>query len=264
LFKKRQTESYSLAMRKQPLVAFHDDPKIKTKYLERLAAHRKAGAFVSDIWWDGHLKIGCAVGCTIHSENLDLFETELGIPASVAWLEARIHGKLLGDRLDRFAEEVLEAITPGHDLSLVAAHFVYWLLTSPSGPRGKCSSGDVALFDQVIALYVQRINEGEPSKMAWETTGYMVKDALAVSRMFGEEINAGLLADCALRASREAKSIWNMLGYVGCLFSEEERGPFWGRMADRFVEILKSCERRRMSPVLVMKKREARVEHVIA
>ena len=160
-------------MRKE-LVAFHDNPKIKAKYLKRLATHRKAGAFVSDIWWDSHSKIGCAVGCTIHSTNPDLFETELGIPASVAWLEARIHGKWLGDRLDTFAEEVLEAITPGHDLSLVAAHFVYWLLTSPSGPRGKCSSGDVVLFDQVTALYVQIINEREPSKIAWETAECLV------------------------------------------------------------------------------------------
>ena len=241
-------------MKTKQLVAFHDDPKIKAKYLKRLAAHRKAGSFVTNCWWDSHRKIGCAVGCTIHGTDIALYEEELGIPSSVAWLEAVVHGQKLGERIDTFAEEVLGAIKPGHDLSLVVAHFAYWLLTSPSGPRQKCSSEDIPVLDEVTALYVRIINEEEISKIAWERARNLLTDALGEARRLEEDVKPAMFAYYAWAAANDVKAIWEMVRYAGRMFEEDEQKAFWMRMADRFIEILAATERRRVAPVLLMKR----------
>ena len=59
--------------------AFHGDPTIKTKYLDRVQAHAKADQLVQGYgyWKDGK---GCAVGCTIHGSRHRDYETELGTP----------------------------------------------------------------------------------------------------------------------------------------------------------------------------------------
>lgn len=43
------------------LVAFHNDPKIKTKYLKRVRAHQKADNLIRGEGWNNGK--GCAVGC---------------------------------------------------------------------------------------------------------------------------------------------------------------------------------------------------------
>ena len=54
--------------------AFHGDPKVKTKYLKRVRAHRAADQIIHGTYWeDGK---GCAVGCTIHSSDHAAYETE--------------------------------------------------------------------------------------------------------------------------------------------------------------------------------------------
>lgn len=44
--------------------AFHNDKKIKAKYLARVKAHIKAGEVIKGKYWENGK--GCAVGCTIH------------------------------------------------------------------------------------------------------------------------------------------------------------------------------------------------------
>ena len=43
--------------------AFHNDPAIKAKYLERVAAHRHLDQLVQGTGWESDR--GCAVGCTL-------------------------------------------------------------------------------------------------------------------------------------------------------------------------------------------------------
>ncbi len=46
------------------LRAFHNNPKVKSKYLARVKAHEKADEIIKGTYWQGGK--GCAVGCTIH------------------------------------------------------------------------------------------------------------------------------------------------------------------------------------------------------
>ena len=57
--------------------AFHNDLKIKEKYLSRVRAHALADEIVKGKYWEGGK--GCAVGCTIHGSQHKNYEKELGI-----------------------------------------------------------------------------------------------------------------------------------------------------------------------------------------
>ena len=67
------------------LIAFHGDPSIKAKYLARIAAHRAADQLVRGA--TGQNGKGCAVWCTLDKYEHAAYETELGIPRSLARIE---------------------------------------------------------------------------------------------------------------------------------------------------------------------------------
>ena len=109
------------------MIAYHNDSEIKTKYLERVAAHRAADELLTNYgyWKDGK---GCAVGCTIHGSDHAAYETELGIQRELAHLEDHLFESLSQAKALKWPERFLSAIKPGADLSGVADHFKHWLL----------------------------------------------------------------------------------------------------------------------------------------
>jgi hypothetical protein len=113
------------------MLAFHNDPAIKENYLARVRAHRLADEIVQGrgYWRDGR---GCAVGCTIHGDDHDAYERELGIPAHLAHLEDRIFENLPVHLSWEWPEMFLSAIRPGADLAKVWPQFAAWLLNDPT------------------------------------------------------------------------------------------------------------------------------------
>ena len=87
------------------MIAFHNDPTIKEKYLSRVTEHERADEIVKGQYWENGK--GCAVGCTIHSGNHAAYETELGIPRWMARLEDCISEVFRSKRR-----------SPGHVISL--------------------------------------------------------------------------------------------------------------------------------------------------
>ena len=109
------------------MLAFHNDPQIKDKYLSRVMAHQKADEIIKGIYWeDGK---GCAVGCTIHGSDHSKYEKELGIPIILARLEDGIFESLPDDDAKLWPEKFLTAINVGADLESVWPKFAVWLLT---------------------------------------------------------------------------------------------------------------------------------------
>src|SRR5438128_7548101 len=105
------------------LIAFHGDPAIKEKYVARVMTHRAAEEILQGYgyWKAGK---GCALGCTIHGSNRYAYETELGVPAAVAFLEDRIFEYLpAGERAKDWPVEFLIAIPVGADLREIAPQF---------------------------------------------------------------------------------------------------------------------------------------------
>ena len=111
---------------KKELLSFHNDPKIKEKYLARVREHRACDEIVKGTYWeDGK---GCAVGCTIHSGRHEDYETELGIPSQLARIEDGIFESLPNELALEWPEKFLQSIPVGVNLMAVYWKFMEWLL----------------------------------------------------------------------------------------------------------------------------------------
>lgn len=100
----------------KPLVSFLGDPAVKEKYLNRVRTHRAADEIIHGTYWTGNGEgKGCAVGCTLHdpSGNHRAYETELGIPVQLAWIQDGLFERLSAPDDVMFPEQFLEAI-PKH------------------------------------------------------------------------------------------------------------------------------------------------------
>ena len=104
--------------------AFHGDKKIKEKYVARIKAHSKADEIVKGIYWQEGK--GCAVGCTIEGNDHKRYETELGIPKIIAYLEDGLFEDMSNEEAKKFPLRFLEAIPVGADLSMVFTKLVIW------------------------------------------------------------------------------------------------------------------------------------------
>ena len=102
---------------------------MKEKYLARVKAHQKADQIVQGHYWDRGR--GCAVGCTIHGSNHEAYETKLGIPIQLAYLQDLIFEELPSKEAKDFPVDFLESIPVGEDLKPVLHQFLYWLLVDP-------------------------------------------------------------------------------------------------------------------------------------
>src|SRR3990167_11344917 len=90
---------------------FHNKKEVKQKYMARLKQHYKADEIVHGTYWqDGK---GGAVGCTIHSSKHGTYESELGIPTWLAYLEDRIFEGLPNGEAKEFPLDFLKAIPIG-------------------------------------------------------------------------------------------------------------------------------------------------------
>jgi hypothetical protein len=143
--------------------AFHNDPKIKEFYLSRVKAHRAADEIVQGVYWEKGK--GCAVGCSVHSNNHAAYETEMGIPRIIAGLEDRIFEGLEPSLAKNWPVDFLEAVNVGADLSLVWPKFAVWLLIDPNyGVSRFNTSSDIT---DVAALYQLQIDGKPPTLEEW-------------------------------------------------------------------------------------------------
>ena len=140
------------------MLSFHNDLAIKEKYLGRVRAHAVADEIIKGVYWEGGK--GCAVGCSVHSSDHRLYETEMGIPRILARLEDRIFEGLPNELAKSWPERFLEAISVGKDLSKVWKHFAIFLLTDTT----QCASRHPQC-DIVASKFLQEL-QGE--KIDWE------------------------------------------------------------------------------------------------
>ncbi|MBX9670484.1 MAG: hypothetical protein K2X93_22980, partial [Candidatus Obscuribacterales bacterium] len=113
-----------------PLLAYHGEQKIKTKYVNRVQRHRRADDIIHGTYWANGK--GCAVGCTIHSENHGAYESELGIPAWVAHLEDYLFEQMKNGEAQKWPERLLKAIPVGAcNWDEIEHEYHHWLLVDP-------------------------------------------------------------------------------------------------------------------------------------
>ena len=106
--------------------AFHNDPAIKAKYLERVAAHRHLDQLVQGTGWESGR--GCAVGCTLDAYDHKRYPIELGIPIQLAYLEDQLFELQPSIDALEWPSRFLTAIPVGADLTGVWPQWVVWML----------------------------------------------------------------------------------------------------------------------------------------
>ena len=194
------------------LLAYHNDPAIKTKYLNRMRKHREADELLQSYgyWDDGR---GCAVGCAVHSDANPhaKYEAKLGIPERIAHLEDAIFEGLPNDLAKQWPERFLSAIQPGANLSRVWHQFAAWML---SAEAGLITITDVnrAAIEQVAALH---------------------------RRAAGGEVVADVEWLGAARSAESAQSAW--AAALSAQSAESAESSAWQKMADKLVELLQSA-----------------------
>ena len=167
------------------LISFHGDPKIKQRYLDRVRAHYEADEIVRGQYWakdDDCVYRGSAVGCTIHGNNHYKYETELGMPSEIAFLEDFLFEHLPYGQHKTLPAEFLEAIEPGSDLNLFWPKMSIWLLSDIDWgvlrlvqekqfkPQHKAVKGVLSLFERIV--------DGEtPTNSEWWAAFDAARDA---------------------------------------------------------------------------------------
>ena len=154
--------------------AFHNDPAIKAKYLERVAAHRHLDQLVQGTGWESDR--GCAVGCTLDAYDHARYPIELGIPIQLAYLEDQLFELQPFVDAQAWPSRFLTAIPVGADLTGVWPQWAVWMLEDSAHGVIRYA-GDrqdvIAAIRGVADLYrtgtMPSVGAAEAAKAAWTT-----------------------------------------------------------------------------------------------
>ena len=150
--------------------AFHGDPAVKQKYIDRMKAHMAAEQLVQGTGFDTASQKGCAVGCTLDKYSHFAYEEELGIPFMIAILEDNIFEALSAEQSKSFPLEFLEAVPVGVDLSKVFHQLEIWnLLDEKHGIIHKMKTDEEKKICTDLASLHQKIVDGiETTEVEWK------------------------------------------------------------------------------------------------
>jgi hypothetical protein len=113
----------------ETMQAFHNDKKIKQKYINRVKNHIKMDNLIRGKGWTIEGK-GCAVGCTLETYDHSRYPIELGIPTWLAYLEDRLFENMSFEKSKTWPLVFLQAIKPGANLEQVKTPFMISVLQS--------------------------------------------------------------------------------------------------------------------------------------
>ena len=194
--------------------SFHNDPKIKEKYLNRLKAHAEADELIQgEGWRDGK---GCAVGCTLENYNHARYEKELGIPEWMARLYDCIFEGLPNDKAKVFAIKFLQSVPVGVDLNPIKWKFPCFVLKE-NIERVMSLTLDKKLKEQVVSSIRQCLSVHKSAILngAWNystrSLAWSAADSAAESvRVARSTLVAESAADSAAESMVEslARSTW--------------------------------------------------------
>ena len=203
------------------LIAYHNDPALKSFVLAQLVEHREHDKLVKGQYWENGK--GCAVGCTLEAVRLHkgnaakiahnkhaLYEAELGIPMILARLEDKHFEELSNGDSQAWPERFISAIKPGANLAMIWPRYALWLLSEELPQRAK-RPATVASLAEVAALYREWMEGAKPSAERWLSARRNAADAYAA------------YADAAAAAVYAA------------------RASFWKRSADKIIELLEAA-----------------------
>lgn len=218
------------------LLAFHGDKKIKAKYQRRLTQHHKMDQIIQGTGYNKELNRGCAVGCTLNKYDHKAYETELGVPQSLARLEDRIFENLQEEEAPDFAVNFLKSIPVGADLSPVGPLFVAWLMQDIlDRPRKK----ELPTYVKDAILLVEGLckQDATGDKVPYKTWT-AARDVCYKARR-----DAADAAADATYAAADADAADAAYAYAAAADADADaRKEFWRRSASKLLEILAAAQ----------------------
>ncbi len=214
------------------LLAYHDNPATKRKYLRRVRAHRAADELVQGVGYekrgDGTVR-GCAIGCSLDAYDHSRFPVELGIPVEIAYLEDRLFERLPKKLALAWPERVLAAIPVGADLAGVWPRYLVWELRRGGNPGPHAEA--------VARLYERRANGDDPTAAEWEAVrrdALAARDALDALAALALDARAALdardardaLAALAALAARAADPVY-VAARAAAQLRRDAGGDYW-------------------------------------
>lgn len=236
------------------MLAYHNNPQIKSDILDQLQAHMDADELAKGQYWENGK--GCAAACTIHGSDHMEYETRFGIPVMLARLEDRLFEGMPNEDAMLWPMRFMSAIQPGMDLSLVGWKFQYWLLTDPSvnpGITHETVRDAVKLCADVIYPLTEGLTIDPSAALSAEKSAARIAEE---SAEWSAAALAALAAESAARAARIAE--WGAMSAVSAEWSAEwsarsaARSAEWSaanaesaaylRMSEKLLELIAECE----------------------
>ena len=222
---------------------FHGKQSVKDKYIERVKAHAKADEIVQGSYWENGK--GCAVGCTIHGSDHKKYETELGIPEEIAYLEDTIFERLSNEEAKDFPLRFLEAIPVGVDLSHVIPELVIWQFEDKE--HGLKNIKEVqedkelcGFCEEVVALYKRELQADTPSQDEYREL-YKRIDRAGTGARTGARTRAWAKAWARARVWTGAGA--GTLAWAWTRTGARTRAEQHAALADKFIELLASSRK---------------------
>jgi hypothetical protein len=199
------------------LLAYHGDPKIKERYVARVAAHREADELIHGTGWeDGK---GCAIG----------------VPEVLAHLADEIFEGLKNGDAQTWATEWVEAIPVGADLSLVWPRFAEWMLVDPTDGVIR-----FAEKDEAVAKAIREVASLHSALIRGEVVG-ADRWAAAWDAAWAARAAAGAAWDAARDAAGDAWAAARAAGAAAGAAAGDAGDAAWKRMAAKLIALLKAA-----------------------
>jgi hypothetical protein len=228
------------------LLAYHGDPKIKERYVARVAAHREADELIHGTGWeDGK---GCAIGCLFEEYDHSLAPTQIGVPEVLAHLADEIFEGLKNGDAQTWATEWVEAIPVGADLSLVWPRFAEWMLVDPTDGVIRFAEKDEAVakaIREVASLHSALIRGEVVGADRWAAARAAAWAARAAAwaawdAAWAARAAAGAAWDAAWAAGDAAGDAWAAARAAGAAAGDAGDAA-WKRMAAKLIALLKAA-----------------------
>lgn len=140
--------------------AFLNDPKVQTKFIDRVQTHHDLDEIIKGKYWeDGK---GCAVGCTVHSGSHNCYELELGIPEWMARLEDALFEGMPNEHAKEFPLKLLKAIPLGFENWQHIYHQIHRFIL-----KDICKDTDNKLVKQAICDIITLHMKESKDESAW-------------------------------------------------------------------------------------------------
>ena len=234
------------------LIAYHNDPSIKTAILKQLKAHAKADEIIKGVYWEGGK--GCAVGCTIHSDDHTEYETRFGIPQMLAKLEDCIFEGLPNRKAKAWPIRFMSAIKPGQDLSLVGWKFLHWLLTdkkvNPGIDHPLVRDAIKQCADVLVPLTKGETISQSAARSAENAAWSAANAAWGVARSAASAAAASVARSVArsaasTAAASTASAVWSAANAAAsaanAAAASVARSAAYVRMSDRLIELIEDA-----------------------